>query len=120
MKILSIGNSFSWDAHTFLHELAAKNGIQLETVNLYIGGCSLRHHWETLVQGEKTHILCRNGEGPNDSLPHVGIVDGLKSDRYDAVTFQQASHFSGMAQTYRKSFLLLLWRSVDLAVLVRM
>ena len=100
MKVLSIGNSFSWDAHTFLHELAAKNGIELETVNLYIGGCSLQRHWETLVQGEKAHILCRNGESPNDALPMVSIVDGLKADRYDAVTFQQASHYSGMAQTY--------------------
>ena len=41
MKLLSIGNSFSQDAHNKLHALAKANGVTLETVNLYIGGCSL-------------------------------------------------------------------------------
>ena len=100
MKVLSIGNSFAWDSHTFLHELAAKNGVDLETVNLYIGGCSLERHWETVVQGEKAHLFCRNGEAPNDSLPFVSIVEGLQSDRYDAVTFQQACCFAPIPQNF--------------------
>ena len=48
MRILSIGNSFSQDAHKWLHELAQDNDVDLETVNLYIGGCSLKMHWENI------------------------------------------------------------------------
>ena len=39
MNILSIGNSFSQDAQKWLHKLAAGNGVEMDTVNLYIGGC---------------------------------------------------------------------------------
>ena len=45
MRILSIGNSFSQDAHKWLNKLASDNGIELENVNLYIGGCSLETQW---------------------------------------------------------------------------
>lgn len=37
MKILSIGNSFSQDAHKWLHKLAKVNGVEFEIANLYIG-----------------------------------------------------------------------------------
>ncbi len=42
MKVLLIGNSFSRDAHKWLHQLAKRNGIEIETLNLYISGCSLQ------------------------------------------------------------------------------
>ena len=38
MKILSVGNSFSQDAHRWLHHIAGLSGVSMETVNLYIGG----------------------------------------------------------------------------------
>ena len=41
LKVLSIGNSFSQDAQKWLHQLAAENGVELQAVNLYIGGCTL-------------------------------------------------------------------------------
>ena len=37
MKILSVGNSFSQDAHRWLHHIAGLSGVSMETVNLYIG-----------------------------------------------------------------------------------
>lgn len=49
MKILSIGNSFSQDAQRYLHRLAKHEGVQLKTVNLYIGGCSLQRHYENIL-----------------------------------------------------------------------
>ena len=45
MKILSIGNSFSQDAQRYLHRLAKNEGVDMKTVNLYIGGCPLRSHY---------------------------------------------------------------------------
>ena len=45
MKLLSIGNSFSVDAHRWLHDIAAAHGEEIYNVNLYIAGCSLKRHW---------------------------------------------------------------------------
>ena len=38
MKVLSIGNSFSQDAHKWLHKLAELNGVEMETLNLCNSG----------------------------------------------------------------------------------
>ena len=59
MKILSIGNSFSQDAHRWLYKLAKLNGIELETANLYIGGCSLETHFKNLEENNAFYSLCR-------------------------------------------------------------
>ena len=48
MKVLAIGTSFSQDATTFLHQVAEEQGVALEVVNLYIGGCSLETHWKNM------------------------------------------------------------------------
>ena len=54
MKILSIGNSFSADAHVYLHSLAKERGIDLDTVNfdLYYKDGQL---YDTEIEGS-THI----------------------------------------------------------------
>ena len=39
MRVLAIGNSFSQDATTYLHQTAAAQGVALDVLNLYIGGC---------------------------------------------------------------------------------
>ena len=44
MKVLSIGNSFSDDAQRYLRKIAAKEGVEIETLNLCIGGCPLSLH----------------------------------------------------------------------------
>lgn len=48
IHVLSIGNSFSQDAQRYLHDLAESKGVDLETVNLMIGGCSLERHFRNL------------------------------------------------------------------------
>ena len=99
MKILSIGNSFSDDAHAFLHKLAKEYGEDLETVNLVIGGCSLERHWNNVVGNVKDYGLCINGTEWQEE--RVTLEDTIKSDEFDVVTIQQVSHFSGKADTYQ-------------------
>ena len=41
MKVLAIGNSFSNDAMRYLHGIAKADGVDMKTVNLFIGGCPL-------------------------------------------------------------------------------
>ncbi|MBQ4586155.1 MAG: DUF4886 domain-containing protein [Clostridia bacterium] len=99
MKILSIGNSFSVDAHAYLHMLAKQRGFDLELVNLAIGGCSLQRHWENIVQNNSNYGHIINGE---DWAPvDVTLEEIIKSDSFDVVTLQQVSHFSGKYETYQ-------------------
>ena len=49
MKILSIGNSFSQDAHKWLNQIAKMCGEEFYNVNLYVSGCSLEMHHEYIV-----------------------------------------------------------------------
>ena len=98
MKILSIGNSFSVDAHAYLHTLAKQREIDLKLVNLAIGGCSLQTHWENVEQNNANYGLCIDGEQWAQDC--VTIEEILKSDTFDVVTLQQVSHFSGKYETY--------------------
>lgn len=96
ISTLSIGNSFSEDACAYLHQIAESAGINLECTNLYIGGCSLEAHAANLKSGEKKYELQINGVKTDK---FVSIPEMLDSD-FDIVTLQQASHFSGMPDTY--------------------
>lgn len=99
MKILSIGNSFSADAHAYLHALAEQRGIDLTTVNLAIGGCSLQTHWENVVNNNANYLHSINGGEWAEQL--VTIEQIIKKEQFDAVTLQQVSHFSGQYETYQ-------------------
>lgn len=98
MKVLSIGNSFSQDAHRWLHTMAAYDGVELETVNLYIGGCSLQMHWDNLRENLPAYDLERNG-GPTEGK--ISIADALKLEAWDVVTLQQASPDCGFYESYQ-------------------
>ncbi|MBO4323399.1 MAG: SGNH/GDSL hydrolase family protein [Clostridia bacterium] len=91
MKILSIGNSFSFDAQRYLHALAKKRGVAMKTVNLFIGGCSLRTHYVNALNDSAAYGFCFNGE---ETGIKVSISEALSSDDWDVVTLQQASNFS--------------------------
>ncbi len=68
MKILSIGNSFSQDAQKWLHKLARLNGFNVETANLYIGGCSLEKHWNNVVNDNEHYVLELNGSSTEQKI----------------------------------------------------
>ena len=97
MKILSIGNSFSQDAQRYLHELAKLEGVDLQTENLYIGGCSLETHYQNMKGDLSEYELERNGV---NTLEKTSIRVALQSEKWDVVTVQQASHFSWDYNTY--------------------
>lgn len=97
MKLLSIGNSFSQDAQEWLHKIAVANGVELETTNLMIGGCSLETHWNNMNSGEAAYYLEQNAQNMERM---INLEDALAMDAWDVITVQQASHYSGMPQTY--------------------
>ena len=97
MQLLSIGNSFSQDAHKWLHKLAQNQGIYLETVNLYIPGCSLEMHYNNLKNDLSVYDFEPNGNGGERK---ISIIEALKLRPWDTITLQQVSGLSGMYETY--------------------
>ncbi len=97
LKVLAIGNSFSQDASTYVHQIAQAGGIQLKIVNLYIGGCPLERHWQNICDNKADYDFQLNGESTGRM---VSIDEILKSDSWNFITLQQASHDSGKEETY--------------------
>ncbi len=94
MKVLSIGNSFSQDAQRYLSRVS--NG-EIYSVNLCIGGCTLRKHYENMLTGEALYDLQICGE---DTDEKISLTDGIKLQEWDVITLQQASHESFDINTY--------------------
>lgn len=97
VKILAIGNSFSQDATHYLHQIAMAGGINTKVVNLYIGGCSVERHWQNIEQNSKLYLYERDGKSTEQ---YVSIKDALTEEDWDYVITQQASHDSGLQETY--------------------
>lgn len=97
MRVLAVGNSFSQDATTFLHQTAAHQGIDLTVVNFYVGGCSLEAHWEHYEKNACAYEYQLNGS-PTGRM--VSLNETLRDGSWDAIVTQQASHDSGWPDTY--------------------
>lgn len=96
-KVLAIGNSFSQDATRYLKEIADSGNVNLKVVNLYIGGCSLETHAYNADKNLAYYSYELNG-APAKRM--VSIPEALMEEKWDLVTIQQASHFSGMPDSY--------------------
>lgn len=97
MRLLSIGNSFSQDAHRWLNDVAKANGVELYNVNLYIAGCSLETH-HRLMDGDGAHY---DNEIKSVPTGKISLKEALKSEKWDAITFQQQSKTSGDPSSYQ-------------------
>ena len=97
MKILSIGNSFSDDAHTYLHRIAVSQGCDLYTLNLNIGGCSLERHYNNMKSNAKDYMFQENGV-ITDRM--IGIEEALLLEKWDVITIQQVSAQSFIEDSY--------------------
>lgn len=84
------------DAHKYIHDIARLGGAEMEMGNLYIGGCSLERHMENVKSGLPAYEFFLNGVKQDVRA----IDETLGSEKWDCVTLQQASHFSGKPETY--------------------
>ncbi len=114
-KILSIGNSFSEDAHRYLWNIAASYGIAPENIvigNMYIGGAELIQHYNNSNTNAATYQY-QLFKGPNRTTTNnVTLGQAIGSEVWDVITFQQASHHSGLVDRY-SDHLVQLTRWVD-------
>lgn len=98
MNILSIGNSFSQDAQRYLHSIAKADGVELNTFNLFIGGCSLSRHYRNMLSENREYTLEMNGQSIGFN---VSLKEALLNRSWDVVTLQQVSNESPYFETYQ-------------------
>lgn len=102
IRILCIGNSFSWDAvEQELVPLCEASGVEVEIHNLYYGGCSLEQHVQFLLldTAAYSHRVCTN-ETPRVIQDTISLRQALQNGTYDYISLQQASHDSGIRSSY--------------------
>ena len=102
IRVLCIGNSFSWDAvEQELVPLCDAKNVQVEIHNLYYGGCSLQQHAEFMLRDTAaySHRVCTNVE-PRVIKDTISLKQALRDGEYDFISLQQASHDSGIRSTY--------------------
>lgn len=95
MKVLSIGNSFSEDAQRYLHRLAKHNGVNLRTVNLLIGGCSLQTHYWNMLDDRADYSYVFNGEYTGLK---VSIRQALRATRGITSPCSRSAHIARKAR----------------------
>ena len=97
MNILAIGNSFSEDATRYLYGIARADGVRINVVNLYIGGCPLERHYRNMLSGARDYELQYNGHKTGF---YVSLDEALYNNQWDIITLQQASSYSTKPESY--------------------
>lgn len=101
LKILAIGNSFSVDAaESYVDDLAKADGIQLIIGNMYIGGCSLERHWLNAEKDSEAYTYRKIVNGDTTVVAKQKLKTAIQDEEWDYITFQQASTYSGLIDSY--------------------
>lgn len=124
LNVLAIGNSFSISALKYAPQIASTLGVKLNLASICIGGCSLERHANNVSAFNEDpafhpYLVTWNYASlPSNALPpfitatssvtnengfvtyHSNITPILKSEKWDIVTIQQASHESWKTDSY--------------------
>ncbi|MBE5786575.1 MAG: DUF4886 domain-containing protein [Clostridiales bacterium] len=103
IRLLSIGNSFSEDAQRYLHALSQAEGCEIYCVNMVIGGCSLKTHWEKVQCDAAEYYYILNGKNVmvDGKALQTNLAQIIAVEKWDVVTLQQCSPDSGCYDTYQ-------------------
>lgn len=97
ISVLMIGNSFSVDAARYTHQLSLGSEVEIELGVLYVGGCSLEMHVNFLKEGSAPYEWFINGESTGR---YISLKDALLMKKWDYITLQQVSVYSGLLDTF--------------------
>ena len=101
LKVLMIGNSFSVQMVKSMPPVATNLGYSLDICSMYIGGCSLERHWNNICAPTSApYSVTRSVNGKLAKKFNGNIPAVLKSEKWDIVTIQQASHHSWIKDSY--------------------
>ncbi len=101
LRVFAIGNSFSQDAiEQNLYELALAGGDTLIVGNAYIPGCNIDKHLDNIVNDKAAYSYRKVVDGVKNTTDKVALSTMLNDEKWDVISLQQASHFSGLPSTY--------------------
>lgn len=101
IRILCIGNSFSWDAvEQELAPLCEEGKQPIIIGNLYYGGCSLEQHYTFLHKDTAVYSFRYIEHGVRTPNEGYSLRQALRLMQWDYISFQQASHDSGIQGSY--------------------
>ena len=101
IRLLCIGNSFSWDAvEQELVPLCNAAGQPIVVGNLYYGGCSLAQHHTFLCTDSNVYSFRYLTNDTTIRQDNYTLRQALKGYHWNYISFQQASHDSGITSTY--------------------
>lgn len=101
LRILTVGNSFAYNATKFLPQLAGAAGRRVEIGSANFRGCSLELHWTTAQAAETGRPEGAIYPPKTKGGPRRTLRDFLEAGPWDVVTIQQASALSDDVATYR-------------------
>ena len=110
LSILFIGNSFSDDTEAYIVDMLLELGYtNIDVGNLYIGGCDIDTHYYNITNNVRAYdFRMRSHNGRKYTEYVTTTVGGQKQSLafaiaykdWDIISVQQASGYSGMADTY--------------------
>lgn len=101
IRILSIGNSASQDAFSYVPYLF--HSITRKTIKvgiLYYPYANLKTHWDLKNKNECTYYYCNNSGEPWNSTKKTNIIETLNSEDWDIITFQHTAKDALNDNTY--------------------
>jgi hypothetical protein len=94
MKILCIGNSYSYYWTDELSEMLRASGYEdAKVCNLYYSGCTFEWHWDWYVNGELKQEFFTAANGDKTVEKPTGLEHALSVDNWDIVSFQQSNRY---------------------------
>lgn len=103
IKILAIGNSFSVDGMEYLWQVLRTGGVEEVILgNLVIGGCPVSLHADNVASDAPAYLYGKNTDGVWTWESEQTFSCGLLDEEWDIITLQQASHDSGLPETYAR------------------
>lgn len=101
LKLLTIGNSFSDDMMEYAYKIAKDLGVKnIILGNLVIGGCSIERHYSNTITKAKDYEFRYNKDDKWETINNSTIDDGLNFEKWDYISFQQASYLCGVNESF--------------------
>ena len=98
LKVLSIGNSFTVNAHSYLAEIIKQHGKVKATIGMaQIGGCTFERHWNEHLKSEADP----NHKPYKYQDRTMSLRDYLKAEKWDVVTIQAQSLQAAQPETWQ-------------------
>ena len=108
LKVLMLGNSFSLSVGKEMPKVAQAMGLKLDLASLKDGASALGRHWHNWIASTNADLRpCRydrwtDGTNVVDNQM-VNMAEAIALEKWDVVTFQQASYTSWQPASYQPS-----------------